>query len=474
MVRTTILACRLALVGALLLGGITPMASAQNPPPGETPQATPNWETIKKDADAEKAALDAKKQLLDARKALEAAEAPPDLTKKALDDKLAAAKAAKDLADAEKAAADARKAQADAALAAFKAKVGEVPASGYTGGVTLKEKAGIIEAALLAAKAVKTAAQRIVDALPQQPAKKIVVLYSAAEIPNFQALIVFRAQIALVNKGFADAQKASNDADRKAPVPPDFKLEFVPPAAAAGLTLEAVNKLLAFFRTDYTVGGVDLTSEDSLLVHALAGLIAGSNKNLDVQLPAVYSPGALSDAGSGILNDLTTLSLLKTGAQDKANRHDKFSARFTEDAGKEADPEKKAALLDGAKTHKAAADTWKAAIGLYDSFFSKLTTVDDKGVAPLANVIREGVVADVLLKDNLLLLVKLQKFGGAYYTKKNMLTLFGGMPFFHMGGVVASFVLLDGKAGTVQGSGVIPVHGGFVKASDLSQRVNED
>lgn len=449
------------------------MTSAQNPTLGETPQSTPNWETIKKDADAEKAALDAKRQLLDARRALEAAEAPPDQTKKAMDNQLAASKAAKDLADAEKAAADARKAKADATLAAFKANMGEVPASGYTGDVTLKEKTGIIETALLAAKAVKTAAQRIVDVLPQQPAKRIVVLYAAAEVPNFQALIMFRAQIALANKGFADAQKASNDADRKA-VPPDFKLEFVPPAAAAGLTLEAANKLLAFFRTDYTVGGVDLTSEDSLLVHALAGLIAGSNKNLDVQLPAVYSPGALSDAGSGILNDLTTLSLLKTGAQDKANRHDKFSARFTEDAGKEVDPEKKAALLDKAKTHKAAADTWKAAIGLYDSFFSKLTTVDDKGVAPLANVIRDGVVADVLLKDNLLLLVKLQKFGGAYYTKKNMLTLFGGMPFFHMGGVVASFVLLDGKAGTVQGSGVIPVHGGFVKASDLPQQINED
>ena len=470
MSRAISLACRLALAGALLLGGIIPMASAQNPAPGETPLSTPDWEKIKKDADAEKAALDAKKQLLDARKALEAAEAPPDPTKKAMDDKLAAGKAAKDLADAEKAAADARKAQADAALAAFKAKVGEVPASGYTGDVTLKDKAGIIEAALLAAKAVKTAAQRIVDALPQQPAKKIVVLYSAAEIPNFQALIVFRAQIALVKKGFADAQAV----DSTAPEPLAFKAEFVPPAAAAGLALDSVNKLLGLFRTDYTVQGVDLTLEDSVLVHALAGLIAGSGKNLDVQLPAVYSPGALSDAGYGILNDLITLSLLKAGAQDKANRHDKLAARFTEDAGKEADAAKKADLLNQAKTHKAAADAWKVAIGLYDSFFSKLTTVDDKGVVALANVIREGVVADVLLKDNLLLLVKLQKFGGAYYTKKNMWTFFGGMPFFHMGGVVASFVLLDGKAGTVQKSGVVPVHGGFVKASDLPQHVNED
>jgi len=473
MSRAILLACRLALAGALLLGGITPMASAQNPPPGETPQSTPDWEKIKKDADAEKAALDAKKQLLDARKALEAAEAPPDPTKKAMNDTLAAAKAAKDLADAEKSAADARKAQADAALAAFKAKGGEVPASGYTGDVTLKDKAGIIEAALLAAKAVKTAAQRIVDALPQQNSKKIVLLYAAAEIPNFQALIAYRAQTPWVRKRFDDAQKASNDADQKATAPADFKPEAVPLAAAAGLGLDAVNKLLGFFRTDYTVQGVDLTLDDSLLVHAMAGLIAGSGKNLDVQLPAVYNPGALSDAGSGILNELAALSLLRSGAQDKANHHDKLSARFTEDA-KKATGAGQTNFEEKAKLHKVAADAWKAAIGLYDSFFSKLTTADDKGAVPLINVIREGVVADVLLKDNLLLLVKLQRFGGAYYTKKNMWTFFGGMPFFHMGGVVASFVLLDGKAGIVQKSGVVPVHGGFVKASDLPQQVNGD
>lgn len=464
MSRAILLACRLALAGALLLGGINPMASAQDLTPGETSQSTPDWEKIKKDADAEKAALDAKKQLLDARKALEAAEAPPDPTKKAMNDTLAAAK---DLADAEKSVADARKAQADAALAAFKAKVGEVPASGYTGDVTLKDKAGTMEAALLAAKAVKTAAQRIVDALPQQSSKKIVLLYAAAEIPNFQALIAYRAQTPWVRKRFDDAQKASNDADQKAPAPADFKPEAVPLAAAAGLGLDAVNKLLGFFRTDYTVQGVDLTLEDSLLVHAIAGLIAGSGKNLDVQLPAVYNPGALSDAGSGILNELTDLSLLRSGAQDKANHHDKLSAHFSKDA-------KMATGEEKAKLHKVAADAWKAAIGLYDSFFSKLTTADDKGAVPLTNVIREGVVAEVLSKDNLLLLVKLQKFGGAYYTKKNMWTFFGGMPFFHMGGVVASFILLDGKSGTVHKSGVIPVHGGFVKAGDLPQQVNED
>lgn len=448
------------------------MALAQDPSSGGTP--TPDWEKVKKDAEAEAAALDAQKKLHDAREALKAAEAPPDPAKKAMDDKLAGAKAAKELADAEKAAADARKAQSDAALAAFKAKIGEVTSSGYTGDVTLKERAGITEAALLAGRAVRTAAQKIVDVLPKQTENKTVLLYAAGEVPNFQAHIAFRAQITLVGKAFTDAQTASNIADAKAPEPPGFKIEAVPLAAAAGLTLDAVNKLLGFFRTDYTVGGVELKFEDSLLVHALAGAIEGSDKKLNVQLPAVYSPGALSDVGAEILNEITNLSLLKLGAQDKANRHDKLSARFTEDSSKETDPAEKAKLLDKAKTHKATADAWKTAVGLYDGFFSKLTTTDDKGAVPLTNVIREGVVAKALMNDDLLLLVKLQQSGGAYYTKKNIGTFFGTMPFYHMGGVVASFVLLNGKTGIVLKSGVVPVHGGFVKADDLPEEMNKN
>jgi hypothetical protein len=431
MIRIISLIRCLALVNALLIVGIM-MALAQDTSTGKTP--TPDWDTIKKQAEAERAA------------------------------------------------AEARKAQAEAALAAFKAKIGEVPSAPFAGDVTLKDKAGITEAALLAAKAVNTAANKIVDILPEQTKVKTVLLYAAGEFPNFQAQIMFRAQIDLLTKAFSYALSTSKEADAKAPlfgeeekaVPPEEE-KAVPPAAAAGLTLDAVNKLLGFFRTDYAVGGLDIKFEDSLLIHALSGAITGSKKNLEVQLPAIYSPGALSGAGSKILEVFFNLSQLRLDAQGKANRHDKLAARFNEDAGKETDAAKKAAFLDKAKIHAAAADVWKATVGLYDGFFSKLTTVDDKGVALLTNVIRESIVAEALMNGNLLLLVKLQQSGGAYYTKKNMWTFFGGtMPFYHMGGVVASFVLLDGKTGAVLKSGVVPVHGGFVKANDLPQEINKN
>ena len=59
----------------------------------------------------------------------------------------------------------------------------------------------------------------------------------------------------------------------------------------------------------------------------------------------------------------------------------------------------------------------------------------------------------------------------SYYTKKNMWTFFGTMLFYHMGGVIASFVLLDGTTGKVLKSGVVSVHGGFIKANDLPQEM---
>jgi hypothetical protein len=404
---------------------------------------------------------------------------PVDPARKALEEKVAAAKAAKELADAEKAAADAqkaaadaRKAQSEAALAAFKASVGDVTASGYTGAVNLAEKAGTTEATLLAAKAVNTAAQRISEALPPGPEKEIIIL-AMGEMPNFQPAILFRTQIAVYKKAFTEAQKISDAADKTAPEPSGFKLEAVPVAAAAGVALDALNKLLSYFRTDYKIGGIDLTLDDSVLIHSLAGVIADSNKRKGVKVLGFYNPAALSEDGSGILLELTNLSHLKTGSLERANRHDKLSGRFAEDAGKESDNQKKADFLNKAKTHKAAADALRLAASSYDNFSTKFTTADDKGGIPLANIIRDIAVFNAL-KDNDLLAVKLQKFGGAYYTKNNIVTFFGGMPFFHMGGVVASYLLMDGATGTVLRSGVVPVHGGFIKANDLLGEVNKD
>jgi hypothetical protein len=471
------------------------------------PQDQPDWDAIKKEADAkkaaadaQKAAADAEKAALDAQKALDAAKNPAlsaatdaaalatakkaqldaekslsdasDPAKQALADQTAAVKAAKDLADAQKSAADAQKAKADAASAALKAQIGDVPASGYSGDVTLKDKAGVAEAYLLAGRAASIAAKKIADMIPAPTKPRTILLYASADAPSFQALLAYRAQLAIVTKALEDASARSTEADQKAPPPRDVHTEAVP-LAAAGLGLDAINKLLGFFRTDYSVGGVDVTLDDSALIHALAGYIAQRDK-LTVQLPSIYNPAALADAGSAVIAELAALSTTKTFYLAKAAEHTKIAQAFTDLAAKEKDDTAKAALLDKAKLRKAAADALTSAAGVYDSFFGKLTAADDKGNIPLTSVIRDTVVADTLKNGGMLLVAKVQKAAGSFYTKKNMWTLFGGMPFYNMGGVVVSFALLDGPAGTVLQAGIVPVHGGFVKSNQVQTTVEKE
>lgn len=435
-----------------LMGGLTTMADEQ-----------PNdWKKIKEEAEAEKAALDALRALEEARKGLADAQAPVNGDDAQLNAQVKAAQAAKTLADAEKAAADARKAEADAALAAFKAKIGEVPASGYTGDVTLKDKAGATEATLLASKAVEEAADRLATDLSKHLKEASVVLYSAAELPSFDALLAFGARVRVVEGAFAEAQRTSSDADTKAPEPAVGTETVVPVAAAAGLTLDAVNKLLGYFKTDYTVGGISLEQDDSLLIHALAGRLKGR-----VRLLGTYDPAVLSTTTGGPFDKLTSLSTLKSFASQKAEGHARVAALFTKQAQAAADAPTKKAMGDKALLHTRAEAALKSAVSVYDSFFTSLTTAEAGGAAPLTDVLRQSALSKALMEGAKLLVVKLQSSGGSYYTRKNMWTFFGGMPFFHMGGVVASYVLIEGEDGHVIASDVVAVHGGFVRAGKV-------
>jgi hypothetical protein len=103
---------------------------------------------------------------------------------------------------------------------------------------------------------------------------------------------------------------------------------------------------------------------------------------------------------------------------------------------------------------------------VFDGWFGKISALDDKGTVPLVTVIRERSISDQLTNATLLI-VKIQKAGGGYLIKKNMWTLFGGMPLYHMGGMTATYTLLDGKDGHMLAAGTVPIHGGFVKAGDL-------
>ena len=405
-------------------------------------------------AAAAKALADAEKDRIDAQRALERARKPPDSADEARAAKAATAKAEKELAEAQKAAADAAKAEADASkakadadLAAFKARFGDVPASPYSGAVTLKENAGKTEALLLAAQAARSAAAAIAEAIKTKATD--VMLLASPDVPAFDNLMRFGVEFGIVQKTFDDMDQISNVAREKESAQPATP----PPTRALP-----------------TVGGIDLTLEDAMLINELAGRL--TEDTVTVYLPKVFNGNELARAGANVIAELQGMALRRARSTSTAADHEQRTALWTERAEKEADVDKKKEMAAVAAAHQGAADAIGKASALYDSWFSKLSSPDEKTSAvPIVAVIRERALMDALDSGRSLLVVKLHASGGSYYTKKNIWTAFGTMPFFHMGGTVASFALVAGTTGAVKAAGTVPVHGGFFKANRLHNQL---
>ncbi len=449
-----LLSCVLSIGAAL--SGVPTMAQEPTPTPEELQKQI---EILKKQAEL----LDAQKKLADAKKALLEAQKPPAANA----DEVTAAKTAKELADAQKA-------LADAELAALKARLGDVPASGIQGMVTAKENVGEAEASLLAMKAVAEAAERL--ALRARRAigsvSLRVVVVSASEAPSFASLIAYDVEVTLVRELLRAAIDAAKPREVGGPA-----LEAVPLLGAAGVTLDAASKLLAFFRSDFEVKGVtvSLADKDALALHAVAGALAAHREgeaDIEVSVPAIYDPRTPARGAQFFIDDVKQLALLRGRAQELQATLEAEIDEFKKAIENEKDSATKATLeAEMAKKVKLSTGLQSAA-ALMDAWYTKLGTTDSKGVAALVHVAREKSLKESLGGGHLLV-VKHQTTGGGYMTKKNLWTFFGGMPLYHMGGAGLSFTLVDGTTGRVEASGVVPVHGGFVKAGKLRAELEQ-
>lgn len=375
-------------------------------------------------------------------------------------DELAAANTAKAIAEA-------RKAQAEADLAALKARLGTDVASPYGGSVSAGAGSGTIEAFVLAADATRGAARDIVNRVAGKGLGPV-VLIAGAELPKFDSLISFRLGKVVFEEAYKDAkatsdrledQRAAREAERQGTPPRGVGIESVPPAAIA-LGLDSLNKILGFFKTDYTMGGMELTVDDTMILHAVAGEL--SDRAISTTLPIQYNRPAIDTAGSTVLKSFLSIARWRADAATRASVHEAIYNELKERFSKEPNDTRKKEYAELAKKHKEAWDKWTAVGKLFDGLFGKLGIADDKGSVPIALIIKEAAIEDALNATGArLLIVKSIKAGGSYYTKKNIWTSLGAMPFFAAGGVVTSFVLFDGPKGTVLAAGVVPIHGGY-------------
>jgi hypothetical protein len=138
----------------------------------------------------------------------------------------------------------------------------------------------------------------------------------------------------------------------------------------------------------------------------------------------------------------------------------------------EADAGKSARLQQATKFYDQAAALLRNAIAKADEFITALGTADAKGVLLITKLAQEKSVCDELTRENTLALVlDLRAAVGGYYTKKNLWTFLGRMPFFAMGGAVVTYFLLD-RDGQLLASGLVPVHSGYEAVDNVPGLVN--
>jgi hypothetical protein len=431
-------------------------------------------------ADAETKKLEAEARRIIAQKALLKAQSSDD----ALDEQLASATKIANIAAQ-------KKTQSENEAAILKNKL-TVPDSGYTGEVKVGDKAGGVEAALLAAQAVNLAAKEIASRLKNHVAGKPIILYAASDLPDFQAWMSFHLQSQAIknvlNAALARINQRNNEGDALLkPLEEESVRDLINEGAVEGLEgklaamspgglapavvgagLEAANKILGYFRTDYSVQGVAVTPDDQLFINALAGELAEHLGK--ISLPSQYNAAALMGA-QPILKELENDTQTRADLESKAGQAAATSAKLAAAATKAEDSEAKQKFTQAAAYLQEALGTAKAAMSRFDTFMEKLTTPDDKGKLPLAAILQQAAIGEALRQGAFLMSAKVSSTGGTYYTRKNLWSFFGTMPFFVMGGVVVYFSLFEGQTGQVVSAGAVPVDGGFTKVSKITEKL---
>lgn len=368
-------------------------------------------------------------------------------------------------ANQQKAASDAQASAIAAQQAAEKAKWGSVTGSGLSGDVTVNTGAGNAEATLLAALAVNNAAVAIgKDVANANKDGKDIVLFTGNQSPDLSHWRTFRNTLRIVSDGFdrASAAKAQADAAAKqVTIKAAAGIEAVGAAITGiGAGLDALSKIGSYFQSSYTVAGATVSNvDDDLLAVSVAKGIPRAF------FPARWTP----TGGEEIAALVQPLAAMREDAATTLKTMQSQSQKYKGAADKESDASSKAKLQAVASAYDRAVDSHTAALKAYDDMITNLFT-DKGGVALAVLVANEKWISDKMASGALGLIVHLHSAAGANYTKKNLWTFFGGMPFYVMGGAVCSYVLINGADGRVVSAGQFPLHSGYYKINDVAEK----
>jgi len=293
-----------------------------------------------------------------------------------------------------------------------------------------------------------------------------VLVIASGELPTFEAARAFRARAALAGQALIDATAAATQVEMIASS--GVRLAAAESIGAVGLALDAVSKLLGFFRSDFEVRGVALETDQPLLATSVAGaLVTAFAERKDprpqVRLLSALAPSSVEMAGTAFRREMRSLAFQRDKARTVlfALQRELASLGAADDAPASAEPR---ARLQGT------VDRLTLAISACDAFTASLSTSE----CPLDAIVRElDAVEQLSAADGAHLYVKLEKAGGSSYVQKNLWSVFGMLPYHIAGGVVVSYRLVHSGTRAVLAAGVLPVHGGFAGARSIGARLRE-
>ena len=405
---------------------------------------------------AETKAMDAEVARIAAQKKLTEARTPTDPGQVASADALAVAKREKDLAEAQSA-------RIKAEMGLFTSRLGDIPVSGIQGGVTLSEKAGSMETALLAAKALAVAGKAAANAIAHaiEPAATVII-FASGEMPDLKALTSLRSVGKMLSAEFSNAQDALAVASGE---------EFPLAIPAIAVALDVLTKVSSYFRSDFTVGGTELTADHAALAELIAGQLRMNRPGATILLPGMFQQYGASAQADFFTQELNPLAAVYQATVTELGKAEKQLNVLTAQLGAIAgttDEEKSLQRLLPVRIGKiqAAVDRTRKVIVAYEAFLDNLVASKDNFDA----LVRQYDLFVKLAEDaTYVLTAKVHKVGGSNYVEKNMWTLFGAMPFHVMGGAVVSYSLFQANSGNLLASETIPIHSGFESVKTLGR-----
>jgi hypothetical protein len=346
--------------------------------------------------------------------------------------------------------------------------------------VELGDKAASIETALLASKALAVAAGEAVSYLAQHLAGSdvLIFVYPSCQLPDVKAITCFRALNRILANQFNDAMHelaAAGEEDSASLATPQLgaqRAAFMVPAI--GLAVDAVSKILGYFRSDFKVAGTELDIDHAAFAELLAGALHERLPAAQVRLPLMYEavPDAVVD---GFFSDeLAPLAKIHRQAlellEESGNRLSALSVQLAHSTGTVGNDKSEQEMLTRRIARiQTTSDRLKQLSHTYDALLDSLVANKDN-LDVLVRQYATGVGHDE--EKRFALAARVHRMGGSHYTEKNVRTLFGAMPFHVMGGVVASCSLFDLASGNLVASKTIPVHSGFHSVKNLAASIS--